>query len=65
VLGGLVLAFAHPAEVLSLQSRFPPVQAGEIVSTGTLTGLMPVSAGEEWSTTSSGIDLPGLSMSIG
>jgi 2-keto-4-pentenoate hydratase len=64
VLGSPLLAFAHLAEVLSRQSRFPPVQAGEIVSTGTLTGLMPVSAGEEWSTTISGIDLPGLSISI-
>lgn len=64
VLGSPLLAFAHLAEVLSLQSRFPPVQAGEIVSTGTLTGLLPVSAGEEWSTTTSGIDLPGMSISI-
>jgi 2-keto-4-pentenoate hydratase len=63
VLGGPLLAFAHLAELLSLQSRFPPVQAGEIVSTGTLTGLMPVSPGEEWSTTISGIDLPGLAIS--
>jgi 2-oxo-3-hexenedioate decarboxylase len=65
VLGSPLLAFAHLAEVLSQQSRFPPVQAGEIVSTGTLTGLMPVAAGEEWSTTISGIGLPGLSISIG
>lgn len=64
VLGSPLLAFAYLAEVLSLQSRFEPVQAGEVVSTGTLTGPMPVSAGEEWSTTMSGIDLPGLSMSI-
>jgi 2-keto-4-pentenoate hydratase len=45
VLDSPLLAFAHLAEVLSRQSRFPPVQAGEIVSTGTLTGLMPVLAG--------------------
>jgi 2-oxo-3-hexenedioate decarboxylase len=64
VLGSPLLAFAHLAEVLSSQSRFPPVQAGEVVSTGTLTGLMPVSVGEEWSTTISGIDLPGLSIAI-
>jgi 2-oxo-3-hexenedioate decarboxylase len=64
VLGSPLLAFAHLAEVLSMQSRFPRVQAGEIVSTGTLTGLMPVAAGEEWSTTISGIELPGVSISI-
>jgi 2-keto-4-pentenoate hydratase len=64
VLGSPLLAFAHLIEVLARQSRFPAVQAGEIVSTGTLTGLQPVSAGETWSTTLSGIDLPGLSISI-
>jgi hypothetical protein len=64
VIGTPVLAFAHLAEVLSVQSRFPPDLAREVVSTGTLTGLMPLSAGEEWSTTISGIDLPGLSISI-
>jgi len=64
VLGSPLLAFAHLAEVLSAQSRFAPVQAGEIVSTGTLTGLAPVSPGEVWSTTISGIDLPGSSISI-
>jgi 2-oxo-3-hexenedioate decarboxylase len=64
VLGSPLLAFAHLAEVLSAQSRFQPVQAGEIVSTGTLTRLMPVSAGEKWSTTISGIDLPGLEIAI-
>jgi 2-oxo-3-hexenedioate decarboxylase len=64
VLGSPLLGFAHLAEVLSLQSRFPPVQAGEIVSTGTLTSPMPVSAGEKWRTMISGIDLPALSISI-
>jgi 2-oxo-3-hexenedioate decarboxylase len=60
-----LLALAHLVEVLSLQSSFPPVQAGEIVSTGTLTGLIPVVPGQQWSTTVNGINLPGLSLSIG
>jgi 2-keto-4-pentenoate hydratase len=64
VLGSPLLAFAHLTEVLSNQSRFPPVRAGEVVSTGTLTELPPVSPGETWSTTITGIDLPGLSISI-
>src|SRR5262245_36064942 len=51
VLGSPLLAFAHLAELLASQSRFPPVQAGEVVTTGTLTELFPVSAGEVWSTT--------------
>jgi 2-keto-4-pentenoate hydratase len=64
VLGSPLLALAHLTEVLSRQSRFPPVQAGEVISTGTLTKLFPVSPGETWSTTIGGIELPGLSISI-
>ncbi len=64
VLGSPVLAFAHLAEVLASQSRFPPVQAGEVVTTGTLTELLPVAAGESWSTTLDGIDLPGMSITL-
>jgi 2-oxo-3-hexenedioate decarboxylase len=62
VLGSPLLAFAHLAEVLARASRFPPVQAGEVVTTGTLTNLFPVTAGETWSTALEGIDLPGMSV---
>jgi 2-keto-4-pentenoate hydratase len=61
VLDSPLLAFAHLAEVLEGQSRFAPVQAGEIVTTGTLTTLMPLTAGETWSTRLDSIELPGLS----
>lgn len=64
VLGSPLLAFAHLGEVLSRQSRFAPVRAGEVVTTGTLTDLFPVSLGETWSATISGIELPGLSIVI-
>jgi len=64
VLGSPLLAFAHLAEVLSRQSLFPAVQADEIVSTGTLTDLLPVAPGETWSTRLDGIDLPGLTTVI-
>ena len=64
VLGSPLLALAHLTEVLSRQSRFPPVRAGEVITTGTLTELFPVSPGETWSTTVSGIELPGLSIAI-
>jgi 2-keto-4-pentenoate hydratase len=36
-----------------------PLQAGEIISTGTLTMPMPVRAGETWTTNVSGIPLDG------
>ena len=64
VLDSPLLAFAYLAEVLEQQSRFGPVQAGEIVSTGTLTAPSTVVPGETWSTTLDGIDLPGLSVSL-
>jgi 2-keto-4-pentenoate hydratase len=64
VLDSPLLAFAHLAEVVAKQSRFAPVRAGEVVTTGTLTELLPVVPGETWSTTLDGIDLPGLSVSL-
>jgi 2-oxo-3-hexenedioate decarboxylase len=36
----------------------PPIAAGEIVSTGTLTDALPVRAGQLWKATPHGIDLP-------
>jgi 2-keto-4-pentenoate hydratase len=64
VLDSPLLAFAYLVEVLAEQSRFAPVQAGEIVSTGSLTAVPPVTPGETWSTTLDGISLPGLSVSL-
>ena len=64
VLDSPLLAFAHLAEVLAEQSRFAPVQAGEIVTTGTLTVPLPVAPGETWSTMLDGITLPGLSITF-
>src|SRR3989454_3538067 len=64
VLDSPLLAFAHLAETLGKQARFAPVQAGEIVTTGTLTAPRPVSPGETWATMLDGIDLPGWSISF-
>ena len=64
VLDTPLLAFAHLAEGLAAQSRFAPVQAGEIVTTGTLTAALPVSPGQTWTTVLDGIDLPGLSITF-
>jgi 2-keto-4-pentenoate hydratase len=44
--------------------QFPPVAAGEIVTTGTLTAALPVKPGETWSTALSGIELPGLELAL-
>jgi 2-keto-4-pentenoate hydratase len=64
VLDSPLLAFAHLAQILSTQSCFEPVQAGEIVTTGTLTAALPVAPGETWSTVLDGINLPGLSITV-
>jgi 2-oxo-3-hexenedioate decarboxylase len=64
VLDSPLLAFAHLAETLATQARFAPVQAGEIVTTGTLTAALPVSPGQRWTTVLDGIDLPGLSITF-
>ena len=49
---------------LATQERFAPVQAGEMVTTGTLTAALSVSPGQRWTTVLDGIDLPGLSISF-
>ena len=59
VLGSPLLAVAHLLHVLAGQQRFDPVQAGELVTTGTLTSPPPIRAGETWTTELSGIELPG------
>src|SRR5476649_2054562 len=57
VLDSPLLALRHLVELLANDSHSPPLRAGEIVSTGTLTLAMPVSAGESWTTKVSGIPL--------
>ena len=37
-----------------------PLQANELVTTGTLTGAHSIQAGETWSTELEGIPLPGI-----
>lgn len=64
VLGSPLLAVAHLLHVLKDQERFEPVQAGELVTTGTLTPPPPVRAGETWATELSGLELPGLRLHL-
>jgi 2-oxo-3-hexenedioate decarboxylase len=55
VLDSPLLALRSLVELLASDTHNPPLRAGEIVSTGTLTLAMPVSAGENWTTKVSGI----------
>jgi 2-oxo-3-hexenedioate decarboxylase len=64
VLDGPVEALAHLVVVLGKDRLNPPIKAGEMVSTGTLTRAFPIFAGERWSTEIHGFDLPGLSAMV-
>jgi 2-oxo-3-hexenedioate decarboxylase len=62
VLGGPLSALRHLVEVLGSDPVNPPLAAGEIVTTGTLTRAFPVAAGETWRTELSGIALDGIAI---
>jgi 2-keto-4-pentenoate hydratase len=63
VLGNPLAAVAHLIALLQ-RSGHPPLQAGELVTTGTITAAPPCSAGERWHTQLEGIALPGLALEL-
>lgn len=65
VLGSPLLALRHLLETLAADPHNPPLRAGEIVTTGTLTRAFPVAPGETWNTVLAGIGLPGLRATFG
>ncbi len=64
VLGSPLSAIAHLAALLAAHPEFPPLAAGEIVTTGTVTLAHPIQAGETWRTRIEGIALPGLTVEL-
>ena len=60
----MLAAVRHLVELLARDPDNPPLAAGEIVSTGTLTRAFPVKAGETWTTKLKGIDLEGASLRL-
>jgi 2-oxo-3-hexenedioate decarboxylase len=64
VLGSPLEALAFLVEILSQQPDAPPLAAGELISTGTLTDAHPVAPGESWSTAFEGLPLKGLLVSF-
>jgi len=60
VLGSPLLALVHLARVLATQPQFPPLAAGEIVTTGTVTDAWPVAAGETWASDYGTLGLAGI-----
>lgn len=63
-LGSPLLAALHLLKVLNEPSESQPLQAGEIVTTGTLLPPPSIAAGEAWRTELSGIELPGLELYV-
>jgi 2-keto-4-pentenoate hydratase len=60
--GALVLdsplqALRHLAELTEHDPHNPPLAAGDVITTGTLTLAMPVAAGQRWTTKVQGIPL--------
>ena len=62
VLDSPLRALQHLVQMLGTDKINPPLQAGELVSTGTLTRAMPVHAGQTWRTSVSGIPLEEISL---
>jgi 2-oxo-3-hexenedioate decarboxylase len=60
VLGGPVSALDHLIGLLACDQVNPPLAAGEIVTTGTLTRALPVACGETWTTGLTGVALDGI-----
>lgn len=68
--GSLVLdsplrALRHLVELLAHDPHNPPLCAGEVISTGTLTLAMPVKPGERWITKAAGIPLEDITIRFG
>lgn len=62
VLGSPLKAIAHLLSVLARQPGAAPLQAGELVTTGTVTTAQPVLPGQVWRSEVQGIPLPGLTL---
>lgn len=62
VLGSPLLAIAHLVSVLAKQPDYARLQAGELVTTGTITAAYDIRPGETWRSELRGIALPGLSV---
>lgn len=64
VLGGPLSALRHFAEGLQQDPLGRAMQAGDMITTGTVTGAFPIERGQHWSTQITGLPLPGLELTI-
>jgi 2-oxo-3-hexenedioate decarboxylase len=62
VLDGPAHALAHLANALAEHPQLPPLVAGDVVTTGTITDAWPVARGEVWSSDYGALGLAGLTL---
>jgi len=62
VLDGPLSTISHLLNVLAKDSANPPLQAGEIITTGTITRAIPAAPGETWQTRVIGLPLDGINL---
>jgi 2-keto-4-pentenoate hydratase len=56
------LCLGQLARTINAQAGVDPLEAGEIISSGTITDATPVAIGEEWTAVVEGLNLPSLSV---
>ncbi|MCJ2067452.1 hydratase [Methylobacterium sp. J-030] len=61
---GPLAALGHLVDVLANDSVSPPLAAGEIITTGTLTDALPVAPGQRWQTRIDGLPLPDIDLGL-
>jgi 2-oxo-3-hexenedioate decarboxylase len=59
-----VQSLGYLVRTLAEQPELPPLGAGEIVTTGTLTDAQTLTAGQRWQTRIAGTPLAGLRLSL-
>ena len=64
VLDSPALSLAYLARVLADQPQFPPLAAGETITTGTLTDAWPIRPGEVWSSDYGELGIKGLTVAF-
>ena len=64
VLDGPAHALAHLIQVLDDQPGHQPLDPGEIITTGTITNMWPITRGERWTSDYSTLGLGGLTVSF-
>jgi len=64
VLDGPLSALRHLNDLLTEDRYNPPLAAGEIITTGTVTRAFPVVPGESWRTELHGLALPAMSIRV-